>query len=295
MSKYLGQHFLKNKKKIKKIVETLDLKPNETVIEIGAGHGEVTDELRSKNTELNGGLKIIIIEKDRRLVQFLKQKIQSRATLSCRKARKVTLGCKNENKCKNGNKNENARNIEILEGDALKILPNPIIQLPYYPIANYKLVGNIPYYITGRLLRIVGELKRKPKLIVLTIQKEVAERICAQPPETNLLAASVQFWAEPKIIGYISKKDFRPMPKVDSAIIKLTPKPSTLNVQPYYKFIKVLFKQPRKTILNNLISNFQFLISKNEAAKRLRNFGINPLDRPQNLSVEQIIELSTLF
>src|SRR3989344_6086795 len=187
----LGQHFLKNKAKIKKIVEALNLENGDTVIEIGPGHGELTDELGIMNNEL----RIIAIEKDKNLFKYLKNKFSQ------------------------------DKNIEIIEGDILKIFPS-IIHNSSFIIQNYKIVGNIPYYITGYLLRILGELEKKPSLIVLTIQKEVAERICAirqaqGKPKMNLLAASVQFWAEPKIIGYISKKDFRPAPKVDSAIIKL--------------------------------------------------------------------------
>lgn len=253
----LGQHFLKNKAKLRKIVDTLELKEGDAVIEIGPGHGELTSEIILKFKSLNiEKYKIIAIEKDKELVKNLKEKfIQD-------------------------------KNIEISEGDALKILP--------FKIQNYKIVGNIPYYITGYLFRILSELEKKPFLIVLLIQKEVAERICAKPSKMNLLAASVQFWAEPKIIGNVGKKDFRPQPKVDSTIIKLSIKnqESIINNERYYRFIKILFKQPRKTILNNLrpiINNQRFLIEK------LEEIGVNPQARPQNLSIEQIIKLSTLF
>ena len=258
----LGQHFLKNKAKIKKIVEALNLENGDTVIEIGPGHGELTDELGIMNNEL----RIIAIEKDKNLFKYLKNKFSQ------------------------------DKNIEIIEGDILKIFPS-IIHNSSFIIQNYKIVGNIPYYITGYLLRILGELEKKPSLIVLTIQKEVAERICALrqaqgKPKMNLLAASVQFWAEPKIIGYISKKYFRPAPKVDSAIIKLTTnnqQPTTEEAINYYRFIKILFKQPRKTIQNNLkpITKNLELITNN-----LKLLNINPQARPQDLSVEEIIRLS---
>lgn len=262
----LGQHFLKNKKKIQKIAEALELKDGDTVIEIGPGHGELTSELVkwliSKNIKVN----IIAIEKDKELAKNLEIRSQE-------------LGW---------------QNIQIIEGDALKILPDLTNNLR--PITNnYKLVGNIPYYITGYLLRILGELKNKPSLIVLLIQKEVAERACSKLPRMNLLAASAQFWAELKIIGYVSKKYFWPQPKVDSAIIKLTIhnlQPTTEEAENYYKLIKILFKQPRKTILNNLrpiINDLQLLTEK------LKLVGVNPQARPQDLSIEQIIELSTLF
>jgi 16S rRNA (adenine1518-N6/adenine1519-N6)-dimethyltransferase len=134
-------------------------------------------------------------------------------------------------------------------------------------------------------------------LIVLTIQKEVAERICAfKKSHMNLLAASVQFWAKPEIVGYVSRKDFKPMPQVDSAIIKLISKNQKPKDKSYYSFIKILFKQPRKTILNNLLESR----SKNQEARKeiiskLLKIRINPQKRPQDLNINQIQKLSKLF
>ncbi len=267
MGQKLGQHFLKNKEKIKKIVGSLDLKRGDFVIEIGPGYGELTRELEIRSEKL--GVKIIAIEKDPKLVNSLREELKPSG-------------------------------IEIIEGDALKILP----ELPKtYNSSNlrssepnglkpetYKLVGNIPYYITGRLLRVLGELELKPKLIILTTQKEVAERICAEPPKMNLLAASVQFWAKPEIVDYIPKKDFKPQPKVDSAIIRLRTRDYESKIMgDYYKFIKILFKQPRKTILNNLASGLN--LKKDEVIKKLGILEINPLDRPQNIDIATIQKL----
>ena len=282
----LGQHFLKNKSKIKKIVEALELKNGDTVIEIGPGHGELTEEIIKRLEDLKiKRFKIIAIEKDNQLAENLRLKFK------------------------------NNKNIEIIKGDALKLLP----QLTYdlrLATNNYKIVGNIPYYITGYLLRILGELKNpvvgqarygagKPSLIILTIQKEVAERICLprrsingdgrSKTKMNLLAASVQFWAETKIISYVSKKYFRPQPKVDSAIIKLITNNQQSTIEEainYYWFIKILFKQPRKTIFNNLrpIMNDTQLTKEN-----LKSIGFDIQSRPQDLSLEQIINLSIFF
>lgn len=274
----LGQHFLINKRKLKKIVEALELEDGDVVIEIGPGHGELTRLIAEKS-------KIIAIEKDKNLAEQSREKFAGE------------------------------KNIEIIEGDALKEIKNQILKSKnanqkLKVIKNLKIVGNIPYYITGYLFRILGELENKPSLIVLLIQKEVAERICGmriarlRPSgygnakghiRMNLLAASVQFWAEPKIIGYVSRKDFRPMPKVDSAIIRLKTdakqRMSRTQRMRYYEFIKILFKQPRKTILNNLrpaTDNQQLLVEK------LLKIGVNPQARPQDLSVGEIIKLSTI-
>ncbi len=277
MTRYLGQHFLINKNKIRKIIDALELKSGDTIIEIGPGHGELTSKLVNwLNSELERKTKskVILIEKDNLLAENLKKRFI-------------------ENK-----------KIKVINGDVLKILPDLINQLTNQPI-NYKLVGNIPYYITGYLLRIIGELKNKPSLIVLTVQKEVAERTAAKPPKMNLLAASVQFWAKPEIVGYIPRKDFSPPPKVDSAIIKLVIKQLSnyeiAQLPNYYKLIKILFKQPRKTILNNLRDEKNANIRVCEASpqgscrEKLLKIGVNPNNRPQNLSMEQIIKLSKLF
>lgn len=276
VKKSLGQNFLMNKSKLRKIADVLELKKGDTVIEIGPGHGELTGEIIGEFDNLGiRNFRIICIEKDAELIKNLEFRIKD-------------LGLN--------------KNVKIVEGDALKEMKNQISKIKNTDkkskiVENLKIIGNIPYYITGYLLRILGELKLKPNFIVLTIQKEVAQRICAQPPRMNLLAASVQFWAEPKIIGYIPKKDFRPAPKVDSAIIKFNIKTSdvsrTSDVQKlkYYKLIKVLFKQPRKTILNNLKSQISNL-KNDEILKKIIKVGVNPSDRPQNLTVEQIRNLA---
>lgn len=271
--KKLGQHFLTNKIKLQEIVEALDLKAGDTVIEIGPGHGELTEEFRIQNL----GFRIIAIEKDKELIRHLEKKFVQ------------------------------DKNIEIIEGDALKILPkliDSILRTSDVPsiennnfrtsdVQKLKIVGNIPFYITGYLLRILGELENKPSLIVLTVQKEVAERICVKPPRMNLLAASVQFWAEPEIADYIPKTDFNPQPKVDSAIIKLRIRNYELGIMDnYYRLIKTLFKQPRKTILNNLASSDKNQKTKEEIVKILEELKINPGDRPQDLNIEQIKKIA---
>lgn len=199
--------------------------------------------------------KLIVIEKDTKLAQDLPE----------------TLG--------------NPSNLEVLEGDILKELPK--ISTPY------KLVGNIPYYLTGHLLRLIGDLESKPQVIVFTVQKEVAERLCSSAPKMNLLAASVDFWSSPKILRYISKNSFNPPPKVDSAIIKLSPQSEYKNINPkiYYKILKILFSQPRKTITNNLSAGLNK--DKKEIESQLVQINIDPKLRPQHLNIEDIIDLTS--
>lgn len=258
--KKLGQHFLTNKSKINKIVLALEIKTGDTIIEIGPGHGELTRELRGAEKET----KIIAIEKDQELYEWL------------------TIAWKQD------------QNISFVLGDALEILPTLMVN-PESLNTNYKIVGNIPYYLTGRLLRLFSELASKPGIIVLTIQKEVAERIVAKLPRMNLLAASIQFWAKPEIIDFIPREDFKPRPEVDSAIIKLTPLGKTEFVEGknYYKLIKILFKQPRKTILNNLKAGFPDFVTKDSF--KLIEETINTQGRPQDLDVKTIKKLSQML
>ncbi len=260
MRRRLGQHFLKNEQKIKQFVNALDLEKHDIIIEIGPGHGEVTKEIIHNDAFKS----FILIERDEKLAISLKKKF-----------------------------GDDGR-IEIITSDALKILPQLVKTLD---TNTYKLVGNIPFYITGRLLRIISELEYRPIVTVLGIQKEVAERISAQPPRMNLLAASVQFWADVQTITTISRADYQPQPEVDGAIIKLTTKEQKIaagETENYYKFIKTLFKQPRKTILNNLSSAIT-KTTKEEVSVKLERAGLDPGMRPQELSASIVKDLARTF
>ncbi|MBI3046219.1 MAG: ribosomal RNA small subunit methyltransferase A [Candidatus Harrisonbacteria bacterium] len=258
MPQRLGQHFLINKSAIKKIIAALNLQPNDIIIEIGPGKGALTFPLTAECQKI--GCKVVAIEKDPEL------------------AKNLELGIRNYGR------------IKILRGDVLKDLPT-LIHNSSFIIQNYKVVGNIPYYITGKLLRILSELENKPELTILMIQKEVAQRIVAKPPKMNLLAAAVQFWAEPKILFTLKPADFSPPPEVNSAVIRLTTKQQITTDNNYYKLLHIIFKQPRKTILNNLKTGLK--MPKNKIEIALKSLKIDPNSRPQNLSLEQINSLLT--
>lgn len=255
----LGQHFLKNKSALRLIAESLELTPDDVVIEIGPGHGELTDFLQIVNDKS----RIILIEKDERLFDFLKEKF------------------------KGGDR------MAVVRGDALKTLPD-IIQNSKFKILDYKLVGNIPYYITGHLFRIMSELTHKPERCVFTIQKEVADRMCATPPRMNRLAASVQFWAKIKAIKILPASDFHPQPKVSSAIIVLEKMEATdIGHESYYAAVRALFAQPRKTLANNLAAATGQ--KRAEVAAKLSAIGMLPTNRPQNLAINEIIVIAKTF
>jgi len=258
---FLGQHFLKNQTVIDKTISTLDIKSGDLIIEIGPGKGALTLPMaQSSGTDF----KIITIEKDANLAKELDKKIR----------------------------NLHIKNVEIIEGDVLEVLPELISKLK---LKKYKLIGNIPYYITGKILRTISDLPDKPSVSILMVQKEVAERITAQPPRNNLLASATQVWADVRTITTIKAKDFLPPPKVDSAIIQITPnnlKLSSEEKEKYYEFIHIIFKQPRKTLANNLKDGLG--ITREEVEKRLKSLEISPNCRPQDISTEQILHLSQL-
>lgn len=259
----LGQHFLKDEAVLSRAAAVLNVETEDAVIEIGPGHGELTKYLLKR-----GPRRVIVIEKDKKLADEL---------------------------FKNLGLSDNHSDLRIVYGDALTCLLQVINE---EKLANlgYKIAGNIPYYITGHLLRVISELERKPALVSLVVQKEVAERISSKPPEMNLLAASVGFWAEPKILSKISAKKFKPAPKVDSALLllKTLKKSAGVNADDYYRFIRKLFKQPRKTILNNLSEGLP-IDGKEAARKKIADLKIDPGLRPQTLNINKLEELTSVF
>ena len=140
----------------------------------------------------------------------------------------------------------------------------------------------------------IFELEKKPKLIVLMVQKEVAQRITAQPPKMNLLAISVQFFAKPKIIHYVSKNCFFPKPKVDSAIIKVLPqKPLLREKELFFKIVKAGFLHPRKKILKNFEKGLK--LKKEKVKTWLESCNIKEERRAESLSIKNWICLTKKF
>ncbi len=256
----LGQHFLHNQSVVNKIINELAVTKGEVVIEIGPGEGALTLPLLSA-CEKKGAL-LIAVERDNELADAFSL-------------------AHPEDK------------VEIIRGDVLKALP-AIVSRPGFAPVGYKIVGNIPYYITGHLLRVVGELERKPSRVVIMIQREVAKRLTAKPPEMNLLAAATQFWADTRLIANLKPGDFTPPPKVHSAVVGLSVRPTAREVsgEDYYRTIKVLFKQPRKTILNNIAEAIP-KEKRSMTAPFLDGIMIKSGSRPQDLSISDILRLAS--
>ena len=183
-------------------------------------------------------------------------------------------------------------NIRLIHGDILKLSPKDLITEK-----DYLVVANIPYYITSAVIRHLLETEVKPRRIVLTLQKEVAERICAKPGDMSLLALSVQVYGNPRIAARIPASAFFPEPKVDSAVLCVDIYSATL-IQPelidtFFRLIKAGFTQKRKTLRNSLSSGLH--ISPMAAADLLTSAGIDPQRRAETLSIEEWQVLSEII
>jgi len=177
-------------------------------------------------------------------------------------------------------------NVEVINNDILKIEQS----LP----AGYKLVANIPYYLTSPLIRLFLEAQSKPKEIVLLVQKEVAQRICSKPGDMSLLAVSVQFYANCEIVFNVSKNSFWPIPKVDSAIIKIIPAEKyKISAELFFKVVKAGFSHPRKQLIGNLSG--QLNLPKEQVKDWLLKNNINSAQRAETLSVEDWVVLAKSF
>lgn len=181
-------------------------------------------------------------------------------------------------------------NITIISEDVRKLKPWLIVKS-----STYKVVANIPYYLTSFLIRQLLSGSKPPKTLVLLIQKEVGEKIISQPPKMNLLALSVSFFGRAEIISTVPRTCFWPRPKVASAIIRIIPKQKEKEVRQalFFKIARAGFSHPRKTLVNNL--SFQLKLKKEKVRLWLLANKIDPFQRPQELSLSQWINLTKTF
>jgi 16S rRNA (adenine1518-N6/adenine1519-N6)-dimethyltransferase len=171
-------------------------------------------------------------------------------------------------------------NVDIANKDILKF---DFSSLP----KKFKVVANIPYYLTSKLIQLLMTLPDKPGLIVLLVQKEVGERIAAKPGDMSVLGVSVQFFADASMLVYVPKEDFWPKPEVDSCVIKIIPKKKFLQVDDekfFFRMVKAAFAGKRKQIHNTLSGNLKIAQDKIEQALKAAN--LDPKTRPQELSLK---------
>jgi 16S rRNA (adenine1518-N6/adenine1519-N6)-dimethyltransferase len=183
-------------------------------------------------------------------------------------------------------------NVQVVHGDILKMDPIQLVSQQEYVV-----VANIPYYITSALIRHLLEARIPPKRVILTVQREVARRICALPGEMSLLALSVQVYGQPKIITHIPAVAFYPPPKIDSSVLRIDLFPTPLIPSPeldaFFQLIKAGFSQKRKTLRNALSAGLRITPSKVEFL--LFESDIDPMRRAETLSIVEWHHLTVHF
>lgn len=262
--KSLGQNFLKSEPALKKMCEAGEINNQDIILEIGPGKGALTTKL------LLEAKKVLAIEKDRELFEFLKDKFS--------------------NEIKSGK-------LELISADILEIEPKD------YGLKSgqYKIIANIPYNITGAIFKKFLSSNEQPKTMVLLVQKEVAERIVARPAKggsghgkESILSLSVKAYGTPKYMMKVAKRFFNPAPKVDSAIIAIT-NISKNNFRTiaeeshFFNVIKTGFAHKRKVLRKNLE-----ILQKNpgQIDNIFEKLKINSKARAENIKFEIWLEIS---
>lgn len=242
----LGQHFLEDKDVLADIVAEANIRESDIVVEIGPGHGTLTREL------LRRAGTVIAIEKDQDLVTELERTFQ---------------------------KEISAQQLELVAKDALEFSPER------FTGQRYKVVANIPYYITGKLLRRIFSATPLPETVVLLVQKEVAERITSETKE-SLLSLSIKAYGTPRSCFDVPREMFSPMPAVDSSVIAIEHISrdffADVDEKAFFSVLKKAFAQKRKTLLNSLFPN-----DKEHGRRLLADAGVSPAVRPEALSREE--------
>ena len=262
----LAQNFLADETQLAAIAAAADLAPGDIVLEIGPGLGVLTRHL----AEQAG--RVVAVELDDRLLPMLHDRFADQP------------------------------HVHFIHADILDVDPARLIELPtnapsqpthHASRITYKVVANLPYYITSAVLRHLLEAKQPPTVAVLLVQREVAERIIQEPGNLSILAVSVQFYAEPQLVHHIPASAFYPVPKVDSAVLRLDvlPQPRFADIatpeaaQSFFRIVRAGFGQKRKQLLNSLSAGLGQ--PKPQVAAALDAAGIDPKRRAQTLLLEE--------
>jgi 16S rRNA (adenine1518-N6/adenine1519-N6)-dimethyltransferase len=253
--KSLGQYFMAEPAALQKLVDAARLDPGDAVLEIGPGLGALTDLLAK------AARRLVAVEIDVRVIPYLQNRYAA------------------------------FPNVEIVQADILDL---DLEALLGSDAQSYKVVANLPYYITSPILRRLLEGSAPPSLIVVTTQLEVARRMAAQPGEMSLLAVGIQFYGRPEIVSRLKPGVFYPRPGVESAIVRVTPHPggSPLPADEGERFFRVVragFGQPRKQLRNTLSAGLH--VGREAAAGWLEEAGVDPKRRAETLSVDEWLAL----
>ena len=257
--KSLGQHFLVDKDILNNILSAANLGRDDFVVEVGPGFGVLTLPLAEQAGRVLG------IETDQKMLNIL---------------RALSGGYPN---------------IDLLPANILKLDSQQIHQryLAWSKTKSrkttYKLVSNLPYYITSAILKQFLETKYRPELIVVMVQREVAERITAAPGEMSILSVSIQLFGQPEIVQIVPKNSFWPKPEVDSAILKITPYKKIGHgiddIKLFFRIVKAGFGERRKQLHNALSGGL--VLDDQLVRNTLAGAGIDPTTRAQDLSLSE--------
>lgn len=247
--KSLGQNFLKDPQVIETILQTAEVGSEDSIFEIGPGTGALTTALAGR------AKKVVAIELDHELVGRLERHF------------------------------EDSEGVSILEGNILDINLNEFLSQADFTAHHYKVVANIPYYITAPIIRTLLALTVQPKSLTLMVQKEVAERMTAKPGAMSLLSLMVQYYSDASIACVVPREAFDPVPAVESAVVHLIPKRvfDHEKDRSVFRVARAGFAARRKTLANNLSSSFS--VPKDKIESLLQAHGLRTDIRAQALSI----------
>lgn len=263
----LGQNFLVDQSVLERIVAAAELTPDDTVLEIGAGTGALTRLLAPEAGH------VLAVELDQRLMPLLESELSS------------------------------LDNVTLVQADILSVNPAALIRdaLPHRSGSDvqYSVVANLPYYITSAVLRHLLEADPRPERMVITVQREVGERITAHPGDMSVLAVSVQFYGDPELLFRIKPGSFYPSPDVESAVVRVdsydSPPLREQETDVFFRVVRAGFSQRRKQLHNALSAGLGSAVSKSDAAARLREAGVDPRRRAQTLSIDEWVEVTQVL
>ncbi len=272
-----GQNFLTDEEVLEHMVEAAKVSGADVVLEVGPGIGNLTRVLCEK-----AGF-VLSVEKDPKfypILRSIKKDFKDKFRFEMSDILEFDFV-------------ESLRSCSLNEAIETKtdMRPRSVDSTGAFP--SYKVIANIPYYITGKILQLFLTAKNKPSSITVLTQKEVAENVTASAGELSLLAISVQLFGTPKIVEVVPKKSFFPSPKVDSAVlhIEIFDKPvyKILDEKKFFKIVKACFAGKRKQIHNTLVNNLR--LEKEAVNKILLDIKIDPSARPQELSIDDWVRL----
>ena len=249
-----GQNFLTDVRILESIADAAEIGRDDTVLEIGPGLGHLTRVLARR------AARVIAVEVDRDLAARLSADFAGTPS------------------------------VEIIYGDILQFDPGQLIKAQGQSVdpATFKVVANLPYYITSAILRHILETRHKPRLVVVMVQREVAVRMAAQPPEMSLLAVSVQFFAQVRIVRTLPAGAFYPRPKVDSAVVRLDvfdpPRPVE-DTKWFFEIVRAGFGERRKQLRNSLAHGLT--LDSDTVAAALARAHIDPTRRAETLTLDE--------